>query len=343
MKRLQVAPRTILLLFLLTGAVVFVLEHLFRSGPNGSLLLALSFWVMLAEGCIALAAAGVVTRAKWIVPIKKDLLSTHPMLLLISFLFFLLWPQMDIYPWAKDQGFWLNTNFFIIRNGLTLLVVYWLARKLTAEVLTDGPGQTLYAVLFLIVFVFSQTLVAFDWIMSLEYPWFSGLFGAYFFIEAIYCGTAIGGVFCCIIWRESAFSNPTSFEKAMKDVVTMMFGFCLLWGGFFYAQFLTIWYGNLPEEVRFFVDRLSTTPLRVLSILIMVMLLFIPFPALLSARAKTNPRVVISMAGVILSGIFIERVVFILPVVNIRVGVFLVEFLLISFLFVLICMQRDPA
>lgn len=305
------------------------------------MLLALSFWVMVAEGCIALVAAAEISRAQWIIPIRKDLLSTHPMLLLIAFLFFLLWPQMDIYPWAKDQGFWLNTNFFMIRNVLTLLAAYWLARKLTTEVRTDGPGKTLYAVLYLFVFVFSQTLVAFDWVMSLEYPWFSGLFGAYFFIEAIYCGTAIGGIFCCILWKKSEYSNPKSFEKSMKDVVTMMFGFSLLWGGFFYAQFLTIWYGNLPEEVSYIVVRISATPFRELSILILVTLLFIPFPMLLSARAKTNPPIVFLTACVILSGILIERVVFLVPVVNLRVGVFIVEFLLIAFLFVIVWANRE--
>ena len=36
-----------------------------------------------------------------------------------------------------------------------------------------------------------------------------------------------------------------------------MFGFSIFWGGLFFAQYLTIWYGNLPEEVGYFTRRFA--------------------------------------------------------------------------------------
>ena len=95
-----------------------------------------------------------------------------------------------------------------------------------------------------------------------------------------------------------------------------MFGFSLMWAGLFFAQFLTIWYGNLPEEVGFLARRLSASPLRELCVAVLFLLFFIPFPALLSTRAKSNPYVVSAAALSILSGILVERYVFLAPVVR---------------------------
>ena len=38
------------------------------------------------------------------------------------------------------------------------------------------------------------------------------------------------------------------------------FGFCLLWADFFYCQFLVIWYGNIPEETSYIIQRTMTLP-----------------------------------------------------------------------------------
>jgi hypothetical protein len=113
-----------------------------------------------------------------------------------------------------------------------------------------------------------------------------------------------------------------------------MFGFSLMWAGLFFAQFLTIWYGNLPEEVGFIARRLSASPLRELCVAVLFLLFFIPFPALLSTRAKSNPYVVSAAALSILSGILVERYVFLAPVVRFSPVALAIDFACLLLLFV---------
>jgi hypothetical protein len=112
-----------------------------------------------------------------------------------------------------------------------------------------------------------------------------------------------------------------------------MFGFSIMWAGLFFAQYLTIWYGNLPEEVGFLARRLSASPLRELCVAVLFLLFFIPFPALLSTRAKSNPYAVSAAALSILSGILLERYIFLAPVVRLSPGALAIDFACLLLLF----------
>ena len=281
------------------------------------------------------------SKAKWILPIKKELLSLHPLLLLIFFLFRLVGIQLNIYPWAGDQGIWLNKKFFMLRNLSFLLWAYLFARKFAIEVFRDGDKQYLYALLYLFTFVTSQTLAAFDWVMSLEYPWFSTLFGGYFFVEALYTGTALAFIFCYFLLKERDPDQTQTLKKTHKDAATLLFAFCVMWAYFFFSQYLVIWYGNIPEEVTFFAKRFSDPTLLTLSFIILAVLFPLPFLSLLFIRIKSSPFLVLVLSFVILSGVFIERLVFLLPLLTIQMPVLVLEFVMMTFLFVLTFVNRD--
>ena len=172
------------------GALMAFVSLTPAPGRGGSLLLALLFFVAVVEGCIAAAAAGATVNARWVGSVRKELLSVTPLLLLLSFLLLLLIPFVDTYPWAGKPGIWLRKDFFIGRNLVFLLLAYVTARRFAA-VPADGEGTKSRAAWYLLVFVVSQTLTAFDLVMSLEYPWISALLGGYFFIESIYGGFAV--------------------------------------------------------------------------------------------------------------------------------------------------------
>src|SRR4030067_1522143 len=159
--KLQMKPITLLISFLIFGALVFGMESTLKGSGNGSLSLVLSFFVALAEGSIALAAIGEITKAKWLLPIKKELLSTYPLLLFFSFLFLLFNFNMAIYPWTVEEGFWLNKQFFMARNFLFLILTYLLARKFASESTRESKNKNTYAVFYLLIFAVSQSLVAF--------------------------------------------------------------------------------------------------------------------------------------------------------------------------------------
>ncbi len=333
-------PIALIITFLIFAALVFGIEYTLKGSGNGSLILVLSFFVALAEGSIALAAIGEITKGKWLLPIKKELLSTYPLLLLFSFLFLLFNSHMEIYSWTKEEGFWLNRQFFMARNFLSLILTYLLARKFAVESNKESKNKNRYAVFYLLIFVASQSLIAFDWIMSLAYPWVSTLFGGYFFVEAVYSGIALAGIFYFSLYKKSPKEVFSQIEPKLKDISTLLFAFSLLWVGLFYSQFLVIWYGNIPEETSFIIERISKSPFIELSYLVLLILFLIPFVVLISMKVKVNPRIIFPLSAMILFGIFAERFLMIAPIIALDPFALIIEFFGSAFLFALLVINR---
>lgn len=310
---------------LVAAAVLAIVALSPLSGRGGSLLLALLFWIAVVEGCIAAAAAGTMVNARGLGSVTSELLSVRPLLLLLAFLLLLLTPFTDSYPWASSPGIWLRKEFFIGRNVAFLLLAWAAAQWLAAPSAGNGGARTsrseregaknVRAAAYLFVFVVSQSLAAFDLVMSLEYPWYSTLFGGYFFIEALYAGFCVAAVLCILVHGKPPRSDNPEAPSFLSDISVVLFGFGLLWAGLFFAQYLTIWYGNIPEEVSFIAKRAKASPYRELGVVVLFLLFFLPFPALLNTRAKSNPYVVSAVASSILSGILVERYVFVAPAV----------------------------
>jgi hypothetical protein len=336
MKSLLEMKSGLIVLFVLAGGLAALVAMSPLAGRGGALLLALLFWIAVVEGCIAAAAAGTLVNARWVASVKRELFSLAPLLLLLAFLLLLLVPFLEIYPWTGRPGIWLRKDFFIGRNLILLLLVYITARRFAAASGGNGGDKTVRAATYLLVFVASQTLAAFDLVMSLEYPWVSALLGGYFFIESIYAGFAVSAVLSVLFHRKPSVPFDPEARSALKDLSVLMFGFSLMWAGLFFAQYLTIWYGNLPEEVSFIAKRVSASPLRELSVAVLFLLFFFPFPLLLSTRAKSNPAATVVASASILSGILVERYVFLAPVVLPGFGALAIDFLclLLPFTFV---------
>jgi hypothetical protein len=306
----------LIVLIVLAGALAGLVAMSPLAGRGGSLLLALLFWIAVVEGCIAAAAAGTLVNARWVSSVRKELFAVSPLLLLLSFLLLLMIPFADSYPWAGRPGVWLRKDFFFGRNLVLLLLAYAAARRLASADDGNPAEKNVRAAAYILVFVASQTLAAFDLVMSLEYPWYSALFGGYFFIEAVYGGFAVAALLSVLFHGTPSGPSDPEARSDLKDLSILMFGFSLMWAGLFFAQYLTIWYGNIPEEVSFVAKRASASPYRELGVAVLLLLFFLPFPALLSTRAKSNPYVVAAASLSILSGILVERYLFLAPAVR---------------------------
>lgn len=307
-------------------AMVFLL---FSDVLNGSFIIALSFLIAVSQGAIALVATVDIAGGKWTSPLKKRLLAFYPMIFLACVLFPLMWRHFS--PGYAAPNVWLNKEFLIARNTLVLFVSFILARKFAIESLKESPAKNVYAVLYLIVFMMSQTMTAIDLVMRLEYPWVSTLFGGYFAVEAVYAGLAAAGISCFYAIKKEP--DGVELRASLRDTALMMFGFALLWAGLMYSQYLVIWYGNIPEETRFLADRMSVSPTKELACAVLFALFIIPFGVLISRRAKVNRFVVAGVSILILAGILLERAFFIMPVLQVNWVVLAVELAALTVLF----------
>lgn len=312
------------LLLLVVAAAVALLEFGGLADGRGALLVTLVFWTLLAQGAVAVVAVTDLTGARWSASLKRELLAACPLLPLLAGLFLLVWPLLDLYPWAAVPTAWLNRPFFFGRNLALLLAVAGAAHLFAHHSLREDPEKALYAVIYLFLFVAAQSLVAFDWVMSLAYPWVSTMFGAYFFVEALYAGLALAGLLSFFLDRQKQ-AQDAAWPAHRRDVGLLLFGFSILWGGLFFAQYLLLWYGNLPEEVHFVAERVASSPTRELCVLFLIGSFAVPFLTLLSARAKRHAGVLGAVSLIVLLGMLAEKLVFTLPAVPLNFGVLLVE------------------
>lgn len=340
MQRLQMNRSALMAAFVIVG-IVIALAEVFVVANSAALLLTLTFWVALAQGCIALVAAAELSRAKWIEPLKHQLLATYPMIWFLALLFLVLGLRLDIYPWAAHPDAWLNQSFFVGRNFGLLALSGLVAWRLAKASLHGSANKSTYAVLYILTFVFSQSLVAFDWVMTLDYPWFSTLFGGYFFVESFYAGIALAGLIGLAMLNSATSDDQKVLRKSVRDAAMLLFGFALFWAGLFFSQYLVIWYGNLPEETGFLVKRLADPVLGKMAPAILLALFVVPFIGLISERSKLDPRVVRFMSLLVLAGILLERLFFLMPVVQLNAILVVLEFAAVGVLFMATLASRQ--
>ncbi|MCH7549678.1 MAG: hypothetical protein IH969_09135, partial [Candidatus Krumholzibacteriota bacterium] len=186
---------------MVVAGLVFAAESVLQSGSGGSLLLSMVFWLAVAEGCVALMAAAEVTHASWHRPLLTRMLSAHAMIPVIGVMFLVFISQLDIYPWNDGHGRWFTRPLFVGRHLVLILAVFLCARKFAADTLRNVPSKRRWGVIYLVLFMTHQTFVGIEWVMSLEKPWISTLFGAWFMVSSFLSGICLGAILLHA-WRQ---------------------------------------------------------------------------------------------------------------------------------------------
>ncbi|NUM36187.1 MAG: hypothetical protein HUU50_16720 [Candidatus Brocadiae bacterium] len=328
-------------LFVIFLACLALIEVYVGQSPQGSLLFNISFWLALCQGSVALVAAAELSEGKWIKPLKHHLFGVVPMLFFCSFAFLFMAAQWEIYPIHNKNSFWFNKTFFLARNFLFLFLSFITAWKYSRQSLMEKENKSTWAILYLFSFVISQSLLAFDCIMPLEYPWFSTIYGPYFFVEAIYIGIAFAGIYCLVLEKKPSPENLPALEKAQYDTGALLFGFSVLWMGFCFFQLIVIWYGNIPEEVSFYTYRLSNPFYKGVGYAILAMFFFLPFMILINKKAKKNPYIVATTSCIIFLALFLERSFILFPVAKITFVALVLELIVFTLVFATIILTAS--
>jgi len=162
-----------------------------------------------------------------------------------------------------------------------------------------------------LLYALGMSIVAFDFVMSLEPHWFSTLIGPYFFMGAFLSGLAVTGVTALAYVRKLGMPDVVSASQ-FHDLGKLTFGFTVFWGYLFFSQFIVIWYGLLPGEQSFVVHRF-TAPFSIVAKLVGIGVFVIPFFGLLGVAPKKSPRVLTLFGGVSLLALWLERYLLVYP------------------------------
>ncbi|MDN3585465.1 quinol:cytochrome C oxidoreductase [Pedobacter aquatilis] len=109
------------------------------------------------------------------------------------------------------------------------------------------------ACIFLVIYGFTTPIFAFDTIMSLEAHWFSTMFGWYNF-AAMWVSSLATIAIILILLRRAGYMQWVN-NSHLHNLGQFIFGFSIFWTYVWFAQFLLIYYANMPEETVYFYKR----------------------------------------------------------------------------------------
>jgi hypothetical protein len=166
-----------------------------------------------------------------------------------------------------------------------------------------------------ILYALVLSIVSFDWAMSLEPHWFSTIFGAWFFMGALWGGVAATAWATVYAKNRDPDLNKLMGPQQLHDLGKLAFAFTVFWAYLFWSQYIVIWYGKLPWEQAWIIHR-SEAPWTGLTILTLLLCFVIPFAGLIGRKAKMTPWSLRLFATVILVGLWLERYLMVVPSIH---------------------------
>ncbi|PTL77592.1 hypothetical protein [Vitiosangium sp. GDMCC 1.1324] len=288
------------------------------------------FFLTLALGGAVFLALNAVANAGWYTVFKRipEAFASYVPVGSV-FLLLVLAGLPSLYLWARpgvmeadhllhQKAAFLNAPGFAIRMALMLglwIFFTWRLRKNSlaqdAETSAEPTRRNVAtSALFLVLFALSFCLASFDWLMSLEPHWFSTIYGLYNIAGMLESSVAAITVAVIVMQRSGRMKELNTSH--LHDLGKLMFGFATLWAYLWFSQFLLIWYANIPEETVYFIHRMHHG-WRAPFFINVVLNWALPFVLLLPKPAKRNPSYLCFVAGIMLTGRWLDLHLMIAP------------------------------
>lgn len=175
-----------------------------------------------------------------------------------------LWHWMDPAHTTGDalyahKSVFLNVPFFLVRMVAYFivwggLVAFFLGQARRQEE-TGDPMATLRmgrgSCVGLLLFAVSTAFAAYDWVMSLDYHWFSTMFTVWFFASNVVSALALLSLIFVLL-KTFGRAHGAITNEHLHDMGKLLFGFTVFWAYISFSQYFLIWYANIPEETMWF-------------------------------------------------------------------------------------------
>lgn len=278
------------------------------------------FWYLalatVGLGSLFIVALEHLVGARWSVPLRRVPERVSSLLLAaipVGLVGLLSLPVL--YPWARPgealsklvagKASWLNVPFFSLRAVVCFALwglFWWLfVRASLRQDESADPALTVrmrrLAPAFMAVFAVTITVVAFDWLSSMEPEWYSDIFGVYVFAGSFLAGLAATSLAAAWLLKRGRLEGVRSDH--LYNLGGFLFAFTVFWSYIGFAQYMLMWYGNMPEEVFWYKDRIEGPWLPVVLALAALHFL-VPFFALIPRGAKGDPKQLTWVAALVL-------------------------------------------
>jgi hypothetical protein len=335
------------------AGIALTIVGIFVSGAHvvaTTWLVGVTYWTAIAIGMLLMVLIHHIVDASWSVVIRRQWehgLAAFKWLallfapLVLASLFYhqdIVWPWMNpahvmhggntvgtdvIY--LKKSAF-LNTNAFVGMTVVFFLGWIWLSarlRKASFSQDVDGDPKWTFmnrktAAFGLPIAALTLTFAAIYWVKSLEYHWFSTMYGVWFFANCARGALCFGVIIMVWLYNRGDYKGILNTNH-FHSIGQLMLAFTVFWAYVTFSQYFLIWNANVPEETFWYNLRevnADGTPNQwkwVGIILILFGHFFIPFCLLLSYRFKITHRIIRRIAIWMLSVILVDMCYNILP------------------------------
>lgn len=258
--------------------------HQYQNKPWSAIYIAAFFFFMISLACLAFYAIQYAAQAGWsplLLRVMEGITGYLPWGSAIMFILLVLsglhynhmfhWmdPELLVEGGEKYDSLiagksgYLNVSGLLIRAAIFILgwnLYRYLAVKYSREQdeATDNKWHKKSfkaAAAFLVFFIYTESIMSWDWLMSLDPHWFSTLFGWYVFAGMMVC--AITVIAMVTIFLKSKGYLEKVNDSHIHDLAKFMFAFSIFWTYLWFSQFMLIWYSNIPEEVTYYITRIE--------------------------------------------------------------------------------------
>lgn len=314
--------------------------HQLQNKPWAAVYVAAIFFLLITMGVLAFYAIQWVAQAGWspvLFRVMEGITSFLPVASVIFFILLLLAAfhvnHNHLFVWMTEgitdpkspnydelvagKSGYLNIPFWLIRAAIFLAGwnIYRIFARKTSLAQDEAHDNLNYkklfkgSAMFLVFFIVSESIMSWDWIMSVDPHWFSTLFGWYVFASFFVSGITT----ICMVTLYLKSKGYLEFVNSshIHDLAKFMFGISVFWTYLWFSQFMLIWYANIPEEVTYFITRINDYTILFWGAVVMNFLF--PILILVNTDFKRITWILVMAGTVILSGHYVDFFNMIMP------------------------------
>ena len=309
------------------------LLHQLQNKPWAALYVAAFFFMMISLGTLAFYAIQRAAQAGWSILLFRVMEGITGYLLPGTIIVFALlvlsgmhlnhlfiWMDPEVVAHDKIiQGkvAYLNVPFFLARAAFYILgwnFYRYISRKFSlaqdeANDISNYKKNFRWSAGFLVFFIVTESMMSWDWIMSIDPHWFSTLFGWYVFASMFVTGITV--IALITIYLKSKGYLPEVNNSHIHDLGKFMFGVSIFWTYLWFSQFMLIWYSNIPEEVTYYLTRIEDYNLPFFGMVVMNFVF--PLLVLMNSDYKRMNYIIVGVGIVIVLGHYIDIFNMIMP------------------------------
>ncbi len=307
--------------------------HQLQNKPWSALYIACFFFFMISLGVLAFYAVNIAAQAGWSPVLFRVMEAITAYLVPGGIIMFVLlalsgfhinhlfvWADPEVVAHDKllqGKAGWLDGTWLLVRAAIFMggWILYRQFAVRNSRRSDDASDNKWYkknfkiSAAFLVFFLYTESMMSWDWLMSFDPHWFSTLYGWYVLAGMMVCGITTIAVITILLKSQGYLEFVN--DSHIHDLAKFMFGFSIFWTYLWFSQFMLIWYANIPEEVTYFVTRIEDFKLPFFGMVAMNFLF--PVLLLMNSDYKRISWFVVLTGIVILAGHYVDIYMLITP------------------------------